>query len=160
MDSFEHQSTMYIHPDDYEKGNFIQFYIIHRVDPPYTTYVAEQDKIIDKDEKEEMTDKLHYFIDNPDDLGAKKLDEIRFIIDNDSSYFKNKPFTFFSKNGTDRLKLMNAFCQSRLGLPMYSGTMLEDEEHEFWKELVEEGLAQQYEEESGRDLKTRYKFKD
>jgi hypothetical protein len=159
----EERSAYLVHPDKYRPGNFEKTYVITNGDGS-KTFVAEQTKSYGDGGD---TEKLTYLADldeRGEDVG---YGEIRMNVSNPSAYFKDKPFVGFTKTNTDRkrqgygmrrLRAMNALSEMAYSLPLHSDSLMTPDAEAVWKKLVDEGVAEAYEETSGGERSQRYVF--
>lgn len=161
---FESYGRKYISPEEYKAGNFEKLYTIGH-DNGDITYVAEQTKILGKENYEQ--EKNAYFFESRE---GKEIGhgELRYNDVSEDKYFKNKPFVGYSATekeyrrmglGKRRIFEMNAYSQMRYQLPLYSGTVITPEVKRIWEALVKEGKAEKFREKTGRTTRVRFVLK-
>lgn len=145
----EGRSSMFIHPREYSERNFDMF-AKHVHDNGDISYFCEQYKTYSQGNTEQLT----YIVDirksDENELRTGYL-EIRYGLEDESGYFKDKPFVGitrteegFMRNGLARRRLImaNEYTMMKYKQPLYSDTLISDSAARVWERLVTEGLAE------------------
>lgn len=153
VSKFEGYSRRFISPEEYRPNDFSGIWKIVR-DDGSETFVAEQDKDYGDGKGVE---RLVYLIDmlHGREVGHGELRRSLRPPSGDEEYFTGKPFVGYSGTesemqgkglGRRRLIEMDAISRARYGAPLNSDTLLTDDAIRVWERLVEDGLAEHYQE--------------
>lgn len=117
-----------------------------------TSFIASQEKTYFSDDQVEL---IHHVVDANTEGDVIGYGELRFALTDESEYFKDKPFIsgLYTKpkyrlnrrgNLLGRLMVMEAISREKLGLPLYSDTLIEPDALAFIERLVKYGLVEQF----------------
>jgi hypothetical protein len=143
---FEANSRRFILPEKYKPGNFKRLLAVDYTNGD-KTYIANQIKIYENDD--DAIEDLSYLIDyrGGNNIGHA---ELRYNLQSDSEYFKNKPFVGYTATKEEyqrsglaerRLFLMNALAKTLYDYPICSDTVISAEAKSLWEKLVQENKA-------------------
>jgi len=158
MKIFEGYSARFISEKIYHLKNFNISAIIHH-DLGYDSYLVSQLKeYFNKNIESEI-----YIVETNRNKEIIGKIELRYNINNNKEYWKNKPFVGFTETfnnfregfGIRRLYYSNAITHAAYNLPLHSDTILDEKVIFMWEKLVNNNEAIKYKE--GKH--DRYKFK-
>jgi len=160
LDHFESNSSKYIHPDNYVKGNFEKIFKITQSEDE-VKYIAQQDKTYNTNGD---TERIAYLVDTRGEDVTGYL-EMRLGTTNLNDYFVNKPFVGFTRTNEGflreglaykRLIEANDYSVAEHGHVLNSDSLMREEARKVWEKLEVEGKVERYDE----GEKVRFRFRN